>query len=64
MGRKFTSFTFTCILLCIRGQIPKYKPLGGLYSEERFNGGFFALQFWGVGGHVFGGAYTWSNPPS
>ena len=28
-----------------------YKPSGGLYSEERFNGGFFALLFWG--------AYTW-----
>ena len=29
----------------------KYKPPGGLYSEGRFNGGFFALRFWG--------AYTW-----
>ena len=29
----------------------KYKPLGGLYSEGRFNGGFFTLPFWGP--------YTW-----
>ena len=34
----------------------KYKPPGGLYSEERFNGGFFALRFRGL---LFGGAYTW-----
>ena len=26
----------------------KYKPPGGLYSEGRFNGGFFALRFWGA----------------
>ena len=25
-----------------------YKPPRGLYSEGRFNGGFFALRFWGV----------------
>ena len=28
-----------------------YKPPGGLYSEGRFNGGFFALRF--------GEAYSW-----
>jgi len=33
------------------GQFSKYKPLGGLYLEGRFNGGFFALPVWG--------AYTW-----
>ena len=31
--------------------ISKYRPPGGLYSEGRFNGGFFALQV--------RGAYTW-----
>ena len=47
--------------------------LGGLHLEERFNGGFFALRFWGAyiwrsdltegflrydfGGLTFGGAY-------
>ena len=29
----------------------KYKPPGRLYSEGRFNGGVFALPFWG--------AYIW-----
>ena len=33
-----------------------YKPLGGLYLEGRFNGGFFAFP---VGGLIFGVAYTW-----
>ena len=39
------------VLLCIRRQIPSASPPGGLYSEGRFNGGFFALRFWG--------AYIW-----
>ena len=26
------------------------KPLGGLYLEGRFYGGFFALRVWGGGG--------------
>ena len=33
------------VLLCIREQIPCTSPPGGLYSEGRFNRGFFALQF-------------------
>ena len=44
-------YHFCFVLLCIRGQIPSTRPPGGLYSEGRFNGGFFALRFWG--------AYTW-----
>ena len=35
-------------LLCIRGKIPSTSPPAGLYSEGRFNGGFFALRFWGA----------------
>ena len=31
----------------------KYKPPGGLYSEGRFNEGFFVLLFWG--------AYIWRS---
>ena len=31
-----------CFTLYSRA-ISKYKPLGGLYLEGRFNGGFFAL---------------------
>ena len=26
----------------------KYKSSGGLYSEGHYNGGFFALRFWGT----------------
>ena len=32
-------------------QVQAPPPGGGLYSEGRFNGGFFALRFWG--------AYIW-----
>ena len=35
----------------MRGPIPSTSPPGGLYSKGRFNGGFFALRFWG--------AYIW-----
>ena len=49
-GKEIYHFCF--VLLCIRGQIPSTNPPeGGLYSEGAFNGGFFALQFWG--------AYIW-----
>ena len=48
-GKEIYHFRF--VLLCIRGQIPSTRLPGGLYSEGRFNGGFFALGFWG--------AYTW-----
>ena len=48
LGRKF--IVFLCFTLYLRA-ISKYKPLGGLYLEGRFNGGFFALEVWG--------AYTW-----
>ena len=43
---------FCIVLLCIRGQIPiTNPPPGGLYSEGRFNGEFFASRSWG--------AYIW-----
>ena len=44
-------YHFTFLLLCIQGQIPSTSPPGGVYSEGRFNGGFFAVRFWG--------AYIW-----
>ena len=44
-GKEIYHFCF--VLLCIRGQIPSTSPPGGLYSEGRFNVGFFALRFWG-----------------
>ena len=39
--------------LCIWGQIPSTSPPGGLYFEERFNGGFFSITIWG--------AYIWKG---
>ena len=42
-GKEIYHFCF--VLLCIREQIPCTSPLGGLYSEGRFNGGFFVLRF-------------------
>ena len=56
-GKEIYHFCF--LLLCIRGQISSTSPSGGLYSEGRFNGGFFA---WGGGGLyleglINGGAY-------
>ena len=44
-------YHFCFVLLCIRGQIPSTSPPEGLYSEGRYDGGFFALRFWG--------AYKW-----
>ena len=42
-GKEIYHFCF--VLLCIREQIPCTSPRGGLYSEGRFNGGFFVLRF-------------------
>ena len=48
-GRKFTVFALFTLYL---RAISKYKPpLGGLYLEGLFNGGFLALRVWG--------AYIW-----
>ena len=45
-GKELYHFCF--VLLCIQEQIPRTSPLGGLYSEGWFNGGFLALRFWGA----------------
>ena len=52
LGRKF--IVFLCFTLYLRA-ISKYKPLGGLYLEGRFNGGFFALEVWGA--YIWRGLY-------
>ena len=61
-GRKFTVFALffyrLCFALFLRA-ISKYKPSGGLYLKERFNGGFFCVTGLGGGGLIIGGAYTW-----
>ena len=59
-GKEIYHFCF--VLLCIRGQIRSTSPPGGVYSEGRFNRGFFALRFLGGlyleglirGGLIFG----------
>ena len=52
LGRKF--IVFLCFTLYLRA-ISKYKSLGGLYLEGRFNGGFFALEVWGA--YIWRGLY-------
>ena len=52
-GKEIYHFCF--VLLCIRGQIPSTSPPGGFYSEGRFNGGCFALRFWGA--YIWRGLY-------
>ena len=53
MERKFTIFALCYFVF--EGKFRVQALRGGLYSEGRFNGGFFA---WGGGGLIFGGAYT------
>ena len=56
VGRKFTIFAL--IYFVFEGKFQVQAPRGGLYLEGRFNGGFFAVRFWGL---IFGGAYTWRS---
>ena len=49
MGRKFTIFAL--FYFVFEGKFQVQAPRGGLYSEGRFNGEFFALRVWG--------AYIW-----
>ena len=49
VGRKFTIFDL--FYFVFEGKFQVQAPPGGLYSEGRFNGGTFALRFWG--------AYIW-----
>ena len=59
LARSWKEIYHLCfVLLCTWGQILSTSPLGGLYSEGRFNGGFFALRSWGdLEGLMHGGAY-------
>ena len=49
VGKKFTDFAF--FRFVFEGNFQVQAPRGGLYSEGRFNGEFFALRVWG--------AYIW-----
>ena len=51
VGRKFT--VFALFYFVFEGNFQVQAP-GGLYLEERFNGGFLRYEF---GGLIFGGAY-------
>ena len=58
MGRKFTIFPLLCFVF--EGKFRVQAPRGGLYSEGRFNGGFFCSTILGglyLEGLVCGGAY-------
>ena len=58
-------FHFCFVLLCTWGQILSTSPLGGLYLEGWFNGGFFALQFWrGLFSEFYGTILTEKVPLS
>ena len=61
VGMKFTIFALFCFVL--EGNFQVQAPRGlvpGLYSEGRFNGGFFVLRVWGglyLERFIHGGAY-------
>ena len=51
IGKKFT--VFALFYFVFEGNF-LVQASGGLYLEGRFNGGIFALRFWGL---IHGGAY-------
>ena len=55
MGKKFTIFVLFYFVFEGKFQV-QAPPGGGLSSEGRFNGGFFAVRL-GGGGLIHGGAY-------
>ena len=55
VGRKFTDFALFYFVFEANFQVQAPRGGGLLYLEGPFNGGFFALQIWGL---IFGGAYT------
>ena len=46
VGSKFT--VFALFYFVFEGNFPSTSPRGGLYLEGQFNGGFFALPYWGA----------------
>ena len=44
VGSKCT--VFALFYFVFEGHFPRTSPLGGLYLERRFNGGFFVLPVW------------------
>ena len=54
VGRKFAVFALS-VTFYLWANFQVQTPRGGLYSEGRFNGGFFTLRVYG--GHIHGGAF-------
>ena len=52
-GKEITIFAL--FYFVFEGKFQVQVPPGGLYSEGRFNGGFFALRFWGA--YIWRGLY-------
>ena len=51
-----SKFTILALFYFVfEGNFPSTSPGGGLYLEERFNGGFFALPVWGA--YIWRGLY-------
>ena len=48
VGKKFTVFALFYFVFEGNFQVQAPGGGGGLYLEERFNGGFFALRVWGT----------------
>ena len=46
VGSEFT--VFALFYFVFEGNFPSTSPLGGLYLDGLFNGGFFALPVWGA----------------
>ena len=59
MGRKFTIFALFYFVSEDKFQVQ--APGGGLYSEGRFNGRFFALRFGGGGAYIWRGLFSEST---
>ena len=62
VGSKFTVFALLYFFL-FENNFPSTSSRGGLYSEGRLNGGFFALPASGgsyLEGLIHGGAYFWN----
>ena len=53
-GKEIGHFCFA--LLCILGQIPSTSSPGGLYSQRRFNGGFFCVTI--LGAYIWRGLFS------
>ena len=56
----YAGYVFLCFTLYLRA-VSQYTSRGGggggVYLEGRFSGGFYALQVWGLGAHIWRSLY-------